>query len=638
MQYYGAYGSAYPAHAHAGPGPALAGPPALPVPAAYPPPPPPAAGLPFPPPPPHPDAFRPWFADCLRQLTFNSRPMIQALSGEAMRQRDVGDMRAMSGVVEEIEAACLRAPPQYKLPLLYLIDSISKNVGQPYTDRLLPAILTRLYPRVYRDVDGVTRVKIEEMLKLWRTGGPYGIELYPAGVREAVERAIFGDPQPAQLAQPAVLAALQDTLRDKQEQMAMEFTTAVAKQVNVLVQIEKLLKAGPLSAQELADIMDKVQAIRQPRPPAPARAHPHPHSQPVPPLAQPNPAYPPFLAPRPQFPPGFPGGSTRLAAHAPATPPVPAPSAAPALPLNVADILRNLNTTGLLSQPRTPDLPAKPTSGTEYEDMILNLGIELGAFDLNRLAVPVAQFGARCKQCGLRFLNADAKLQAHMDWHFRRNRNERQSEGRGAHMRWLPTAAEWVVPDPQPEVGPSSPRRQAAAASAAAPAAGAATASAPASKLTAERLAALSKKWVRAPDAASTRPCPVCKEAFKPEWSEAHEEWVFNNAIDVHGTIYHATCRAEQMAAAVAAKLAAADRRSVSKSPSAAPVGLPNIDVGAKRKAENAEGDAKRLRVGAGDGAELGASAGARQEQEQQQAVEPARPEDVKMEVVESAA
>lgn len=74
------------------------------------------------------------------------------------------------------------------------------------------------------------------------------------------------------------------------------------------------------------------------------------------------------------------------------------------------------------------------------------------------------------------------------------------------------------------EAGPSTPKPEAAALT---------------TKLSNERLAALKRKWVPAPSdpAKATIPCPICKEQFKPEWSEDEEEWVFMNAINVNGTV-----------------------------------------------------------------------------------------------------
>lgn len=64
----------------------------------------------YPPPPVQPttDVFRRQYADRLRALTFNSRPIIQDLSMLAMAARDRNDWDGMQAVVEEIELAVLR--------------------------------------------------------------------------------------------------------------------------------------------------------------------------------------------------------------------------------------------------------------------------------------------------------------------------------------------------------------------------------------------------------------------------------------------------------------------------------------------------------------------------------------------------
>jgi hypothetical protein len=54
-------------------------------------------------------------------------------------------------------------------------------------------------------------------------------------------------------------------------------------------------------------------------------------------------------------------------------------------------------------------------------------------------------------------------------------------------------------------------------------------------RLTAEKLAAYRLKWVRVPTdpTKAAQPCPICKEAFKGEWSEQEEEWVWKNAMEI---------------------------------------------------------------------------------------------------------
>lgn len=341
-----------------------------------------------------------------------------------------------------------KAPPQGKLPLLYLIDSISKNVGPPYTDRLFASFLPRLYPKTYREVDGVTRGRMEEMLKLWRTGGPGRSELYPPGMRERVEHDIFGPGGPP-LTQKDVQATLREYLKEKEDEMALEFSPALARTVNILVQIDQVLSSSQVSPQELDNIMEKIRGMkagldpnsirpRQQQQPVqqqyPPRQVPQQQHFPPPPAAYhaaPN-AYP----PAPSFPAqNFP----RVPSAVPTPPPPAAPLAMPAIPSNFADILRNLNNSGALSQPRTPEPTGNKSNLASYEDHILALDIRVEHFDLSKLSLPVFHIPERCQQCGMRFPDREGdKFRAHMDWHFRRNRKERETGGRGAHRRWLP--------------------------------------------------------------------------------------------------------------------------------------------------------------------------------------------------------
>ncbi|WVF71472.1 hypothetical protein IAT40_006277 [Kwoniella sp. CBS 6097] len=575
------------------------------------------------------DPFRAYYADRLRQLTFNSRPLIQDLSVMAMTQRDENNWEAMKIVVEEIEAAVLRAPPQQKLPLLYLIDSISKNIGAPYTTHLLPPIIPRLYLRTYREVDGVTKAKMEEMINLWRTSGPNRGDLYGPAVREQIERDIFGSSaiapgvvggggavgvssmgsnvgrMPPLPSVQQVRSAVQAALENKQREAASRnWDPAVSKQVNALSGIAQIINTKVVSPQELAQIMEQVTGMAPPTPMVqspPAFTPPPPPSlstpqwngaqqgrppinnapasglPPFPPNIQPNAphpsARPPYHQNLPTPPPAggitpIPGSSTPIPHSVPVQPvPIPAISVPPlaGLPIDVSKILNSLNKSGIVSQPRTPEAEAavfKPKSSLDtYEDMIISMGVKLRNIDLNASRVlPLDHLPHRCKQCGMRFVADDAKFQAHMDWHFRRNRKERESGGRGAHRRWLPRAEEWI--NDTTESGPSN--------SVSSPGKLQPTA---ATQISAERLAQLRQKWVKVPSDSkkAAAVCPVCKEAFKSEWSEEEEEWVWKNAININSVVYHATCRAEQLSALRRLKGNDPSKRSTSGSPRLTP-------------------------------------------------------------------
>ena len=652
------------------------------------------------------DQFRGDYASRLASLTVNSRPIIQDLSILAMQERDRRDWAKMNVVVQEIEAAVqrvsrardlceeflselLQAPPGAKLPLIYLVDSISKNVGAPYTTQLLPYIIPRMFLTAYREVDGVTRAKMEEMVGLWRRAGPDGGDLYGREVRDAVERELFGTGGQPGLRGPfptreMALQKCQAVLTLKNREFsARPWETNLGRNIETLQRISGMVSNTPLQPQQLQEIMETLQGMTPTQPPQMAppmapqyQAAPPYYSAPVqqlpvPPLAQqitpPAAGMPPFppQLPRDQY--GAPLAPTMRSPHMPVpTPPYAGPStpqpaqaptpqpAAPVIPVDVAALLSSLNSGVLNSAPRTPEsdtvkLDKPKTSLEKYEDMILGTDMRLESLDMNKCValhtnlgsatdglrhrmtfLPTSHLPQRCTQCGLRFSDVEGVMPAHLDWHFRRNRKQRESEGRGAHRRWLPraevgmsslfitghgadTSQEWIEQSVVAEAGPST--------------------TAPTSKLTADRIVQLKKKRVKVPSDPdiAARPCPVCKEPFKAEWSEEDEEWVWHNAIDINvsrrhscqgnpegrltmsqkagdkSQIYHATCRAEQMNARVANRLLKdGERRTGSKSPRLTP-GLQDLDIKTerertptstgKRKAETEESESKRVKV-----------------------------------------
>jgi pre-mRNA cleavage complex 2 protein Pcf11 len=491
----------------------------------------------------------------------------------------------MQAIVEEIEAAVLRvrsdrpinlvtpltmqAPPQSKLPILYLIDSISKNVNQPYTTDLFPPIITRLYSRVYRDVDGVTKAKMEEMIALWRTSGPGRTDLYGPGVRDAIEREIFGsaglNPALLHARQPpltrdVVLQKLHSTLEGKQRESAGKpWDSTVKHQIGVLQAIGDLLNSSQVPNSDLPKIMDQLRSMAPTAPPPPPQVQvpvqpPLPMPAPTPTYPTFNPAAPPSAGlPTPNLPPFPPhaagnsyGGPTisQNVTPVPSTStPVPGQTPTPivsGIPANVADILRNLNASGVLSNPRTPETKSTPLKSAldSYEEMILSMDVRLDALDLNRMsAPPVAHLPQRCKQCGIRFPEGEAKMQAHLDWHYRRNKSSTTASGRGAHRRWLPKAEEWVSDfASNAEAGPG-PNSHVHTQRHGSPGGPGAASTGGASKLSAEQLARYALRKVPAPQdpVKAGRPCPICKEHWKAELED--DEWIWRNAIDIAGTV-----------------------------------------------------------------------------------------------------
>ncbi|KAI0153272.1 hypothetical protein GGR57DRAFT_513087 [Xylariaceae sp. FL1272] len=79
-----------------------------------------------------------------------------------------------SALVDHIK----KAPPHKKLPPLYVLDSIAKNVGTPYT-LFFSKKLYQTFMDAYAMVDPPTRRKLEEILKTWKEPVPGSIDTRP---------------------------------------------------------------------------------------------------------------------------------------------------------------------------------------------------------------------------------------------------------------------------------------------------------------------------------------------------------------------------------------------------------------------------------------------------------------------------
>lgn len=92
-------------------------------------------------------------------------------------------------------------------------------------------------------------------------------------------------------------------------------------------------------------------------------------------------------------------------------------------------------------------------------------------------------------------------------------------------------------------------------------------------------LAAIKKQYVVVPDSAEThRVCPICQEELKYVWHDETDQFVWMDAKQVGGRIYHASCHAEAFKDRVAVNGSAVKQESRG--------GTPDSSQGVKRKAE----------------------------------------------------
>ncbi|KAF2243262.1 hypothetical protein BU26DRAFT_437074 [Trematosphaeria pertusa] len=310
----------------------------------------------------------------------------------------------------------------------------------------------------------------------------------------------------------------------------------------------------PPSTPNLADLLRRVSSPAQSSTPATAPFYPSPFSAPpsistpVQAPAIPTPAPAPAATPTQnlaqilaQF--TKPGAAPSAPAPRPAPsqftplaqllsqPPAQAPPTAPAPGSAewLLNALKGLPTTGTPSN-TTPVASEPMTRQSSAPTNVLN-EIELTTASMKKPRLHLISrlyeaFPNICATCGRRFESTPQgkeKKARHMDWHFKVK--DPDAAKRGVHRSWYISEKEWIE---YREVDETSPEQ---------PANGASAGAAAVKKQAKDR-------YVPVPqDAAIAHaPCPICQEKFEPQWLVEANDFVWMDAIQVGGKIYHATC------------------------------------------------------------------------------------------------
>ncbi|KAL7274343.1 mRNA 3' end processing factor [Rhizina undulata] len=122
------------------------------------------------------------YKSSLEDLHVNSRYEISNLTLIAKE-----NIHAASAIARTIEQHISKTPPARKLPALYLLDSVAKNVGTPYT-LFFQRNLFQTFMDAYIVVDQAIRRKLEEMLTTWKHPVPNSSSSNPVFASEVTRK------------------------------------------------------------------------------------------------------------------------------------------------------------------------------------------------------------------------------------------------------------------------------------------------------------------------------------------------------------------------------------------------------------------------------------------------------------------
>ncbi|KAJ3325870.1 hypothetical protein HDV06_002255 [Boothiomyces sp. JEL0866] len=512
------------------------------------------------------DALRNQYLNSLKELTFNSKPIITNLT--IIAEENLSNAPV---IVQAIEQQISNVQPAYVIPLLYLMDSILKNVGKGYI-AAFQKNLVRVFAGAYAKVNDADKARFQRTLQTWKaTPGGY---LFPSHVIAGIERSINvanlppvgyvmnnvqrppapvrpAAPQPV-LNQAQVQQRLSSLLGQKKALLVVQPNDLqLGKDVDVLAKLLQVVQTANLDPSTLASINSKINEI------APAVQNAPPVHSVIPSVPHPK-----FQPPQST---GFPISNLQIGSSLGISGPIglgnnPVPSLGangiglhnlgPAAGINGLTAVSegfmgqstapNSSGLGILPNSFNPSLLASISTtslnglfSTFNSSALLSIAnsdqkvpvIQLTQSDITKpikkhYNILYDNIELQCKQCALRFPGENGKeeLTAHLDWHFRKNRRKHEKKATSSRG-WYLTEPEWVIEQPieptENQVAPvffDLPKEQET-----------------------EELSCI-------PTSDPINKCDICKETIEKFFDDDNDGWMLRGAVKVNDSYYHQTC------------------------------------------------------------------------------------------------
>lgn len=512
------------------------------------------------------------YESSIRELTFNSRPIIDNLTIIAKE-----NTQAAPGIVRVISNRIYKSIPEQKLFALYLLDSVCKIVGPPYSD-LFGEEIFKLFSHVYLLVNESTRTKLAKIYELWRVLKSRGLDapLFPpeqmdrignflrqAGYRRdegmmLAPGGAFAESGPsASGVSAAALVADIDALLPllQQKAAARPSDLALPGKCSALSELRALLLGAKLLQKDLMGILAKLLLMKLQEmiplvngarkmdgvahgDPAPARAPSKADTlfgeliasglvkmdQSLKPGSKPEYE---LVHPKRKFSPGTNGFT-------------PSTQALEQL-LNDATLsgksqYEQIKFKELVKVAQKLEAEKTPRSDKLLFSSKLQSFIKNTTLDASTIQVLYETKALKCAQCGKRFTADDAgnaKKRVHLDWHFRINKRHTNFKANVQSRNWYLDEIAWVQFRDDDlleyESTASQPKRDEPVVT-----------------------ASLAQSYVAIPSSETNmnNVCTICREQVKPVYKDLLGEWVWDECLLVPGPntgrkIVHVGCFAE---------------------------------------------------------------------------------------------